>query len=220
VTTTRLCEWCGAQTDRPYYCTDACGIAARAARGAKRAEQWADEWVPRAYRLSDVQKLPDREAAELVINFDPWAQDEGAVGPYAYGGSGTGKTRSMILLCRNLVAQFNDLRFMRAKQFAEEVVERTRPNGKGGFSDWFAGLREADVLALDDLDKLDLTPRVAAELFELIEYRTSNELATLYTAQCNLERLAVKMAKKAKEETAGIIRRIRETSVPIHFSLP
>jgi DNA replication protein DnaC len=219
-----LCEECGlaAPEWNKSYCSVECFDTAKRKRGEARAEIWVQEWIPKAYQESSIERLPDPEATKLLLDLDLLWHDENGktVGAYCYGETGSGKTRSVILKLRRLLTSFEDVAYLRGKQFGDEVVERTRPNGRGGFEAWFRNLCDTTVLALDEIDKISFTPRVLAELFELIEHRTSDESPTLFIAQCSIDRLPQKMGAKAKEEAVGILRRIRENSIPIHFSKP
>lgn len=177
------------------------------------ALHWLFEWIPRAYRFSKIELLPDPEATKQVLEFEPGDPYHGF---YLYGATGSGKTRSLVLRLKRFVAEFEDVIYLRGKQFSDEVVERTRPGGKGNFHRWFETLTEAGILAIDEVDKMSFSNRVRAEFFELVEVRTSSDSPLLFIAQCSVDRLAQKLGPKAKEEAAGIVRRIKENCLPIY----
>jgi DNA replication protein DnaC len=165
------------------------------------------------------------ESQAKVISISPGKRAPGEVkqppSAYCYGPTGSGKTRSTFLKLRQFMVEGGeDVAYIRGKSFGDEVVERTRPGGIGGFKNWFDHLLNTDVLALDECDKISFSPRVMAEFFELIEHRTSNQSVTIFVAQCSVDRLAAKMGTKNKEEAAGIVRRLRENCLPIHFNKP
>lgn len=222
----RACEQCGKRgafrmdfelpqkldLESHYMCSLECVKAFR----DRAVTIFLSELLPIAYQKSNAARIPDQEAMRIVMKFE--RNYEGEQGLYLYGKTGAGKTRSACMKVEALVADGCDVAFVRGKALGDEIVSRTRPNGKGEFEEWFNGIKAVDVLAIDEFDKLSFTPRVRAEIFELIEHRASNQLPTIYTAQCRVDRLATKFGKDGREEAEGIIRRIKENSIPIHFT--
>jgi DNA replication protein DnaC len=186
-----------------------------------QANRWMAEFIPRSYQDSKLERLPDQEATRLLFEFDPTMHEGPPIGAFLYGQTGSGKTRSLIMFLRILQLRTgDDVCYRRGKALGDEIIERTRPNGRGGFEKWFKEIKTVDALAIDEVDKISFSPRVLAEFFELIEHRTSEDLSTYFIAQCSIDRLGDKMGPKAREEAAGIVRRIKENCLPIHFSKP
>jgi DNA replication protein DnaC len=89
------------------------------------------------------------------------------------------------------------------EQFSDE--EKTREKARNNLQ----SCRRAYALLIDDLGKERATERFEAELFSLIEFRTSTLRPTLYTSNLKLVDL---LQKFSPENGGGIIRRITEFS--------
>ena len=100
------------------------------------------------------------------------------------GGSGKGKTRAAVLLLKRMEEEgYNtfflsgtDLALNSANQFADNPTIKTIALSI------LACCRKADVLMLDDLGKNKMTDRSESELYDLLEYRTSRRLPTIWTS--------------------------------------
>jgi DNA replication protein DnaC len=143
-------------------------------------------------------------------------------GCFVFGSTGSGKTRSVFLCVKkHLENNFEDGEsasktiLIRGSQFAREVVNRTKPGGDGGFDNWFSSLLDAQLLVIDEVDKIKFTERVMSEFFDLIEHRTSNLLAMVLISNADVSTLCAKMSD---ESGPAIARRIKETLLPIRFT--
>ena len=206
------------KTYSEWFCSDECRHEAVLEAKSRKFEEWMDIWIPPQYQQTEIEKLPCGKQTENLLTFDDVGEH---LGFYAFGPTGTGKTRSMFLW---LIEQGNnEAIYYRAKQLASEIVERTQPYGKGGFDSWFEGLLSAEILAIDEVDKLPISQRVMTEFLELMEDRASKLKTTVFAAQrsaANLfELVNTDEKKKSMAETAAaIIRRIMQNTKPIKFS--
>jgi DNA replication protein DnaC len=69
--------------------------------------------------------------------------------------------------------------------------------------------RSAEVLLLDDLGKGRMTDRAESELYDLLEYRTSRRLPTIWTSNSDAEGLH---GMFSQDRATAILRRLKEFS--------
>lgn len=184
--------------------------------------------LPRAYRRTIPERLPCQIASRAVLKWQPNAREDSKTSLYLRGQSGAGKTRTALLVAHNLIAAGHitseEIKLLRAGSFADEVIDRTRPDGRGGFDEWFDELRDCSLLIFDEVDKLTWTPKVSSVFFELVESRTSNERATIFIAQQPLGEWiegAMNSPRKGgptRETFEAIHRRLKEFFEPYTFA--
>ncbi len=140
-----------------------------------------------------------------VLQWEP-----GPRGLVICGGSGLGKTRSMWeLLKRHITA--SDFVFMSGPtSFASRM---TRAYNQGTSTEWMESVALAPIVAIDDITKLKMTPRVEAELFGIIDHRISYQLPIIVTAQGN--NLSGVWSSDYAEP---LVRRLREFCQVVDFS--
>lgn len=108
---------------------------------------------------------------ELVDAVQKWTYRR--TGLIICGPTRTGKTRAAWMLLRRLyVDEARWIETFTSVSFAHECSERFG-SGDGAGEAWIRRLAKADVVFFDDLGKFKMTERVEAELFGLIEDRTS-----------------------------------------------
>jgi DNA replication protein DnaC len=183
-------------------------------------EQWIYENVPAGYRDTKIDKLPCQAATKALMGFDFFPDNlaNQKNGLYLYGPTGSGKTRSAFLKVQSaLVTMFEPTEtvWVRGSQFAREVVNRTRPGGDGGFEAWFTSLLNAQLLCIDEVDKIKFSERVMSEFFDLIEHRTSHQRCVILISNSDVATLCDKMSG---ESGPAVARRIVETLLPIRFA--
>jgi DNA replication protein DnaC len=127
------------------------------------------------------------------------------------GTSGKGKTRASVLLLERMhdegrttfFISATDLALNSANQFADN------PATKEIAKSILTMCRSAEVLVLDDLGKGRMTDRSESELYDLLEYRTSRKMPTIWTSNSDARGL---IAMFSKDRGDAIIRRLAEFS--------
>ncbi len=189
------------------------------------SDKWTRENIPHGYRNTELQKLPCQVSTAALMSFDFWPEAPGSqpdlvnCGCYLHGVTGAGKTRSAFLFVKSLITggqlRPSEIIWIRGSQFAREVVSRTKPGGDGGFDSWFSSLLRAELLTIDEVDKIKFSERVMSEFFELIEHRVSNQLPLILISNSSLDALCSRMSE---ESGPAIARRIKENLLPIRFT--
>lgn len=96
-----------------------------------------------------------------------------------FGPPGRGKTYTTLALIRELLKKENpySIRFIKAKSIDDIVMQKLQENLSS--SCFVRSLCEGKYLAIDDFGIDKATPRVVTDLYEIIDYRWSNELPTI-----------------------------------------
>ena len=177
--------------------------------------------IPPLYESSVIERVPCQQQAKIIIDYDWYAPDKDGdfkTGIWAWGDSGGGKTRTMYLAARGWLkdGSFETVAVIRGQEFGHEVVERTRPDGKGGLGGYIRDLMKADLLCIDEVDKISLSPRVSAEFFDLFERRIANEKFMLFTSNISRPDFAKKFAEESRD---AVGRRVAEFFIEVHYEL-
>lgn len=164
---------------------------------------------PPLYAATDIHH-PDMPRADKLNTILAWKM--GPIGLTVKGTTRKGKTRSMWLLVKRLIVE-DGLRVtaLTASQFASASASAAMENDHGQWKD--SMLHDADVLFLDDLGKEKLTERVEADLFDVIETRTSNQKPILITTNYDGQTLIA--TKFSADRGPAIVSRIREFTTSI-----
>lgn len=214
----KACPYCGQTFDQRKSRSKGC--CTRECSDARDREQRVLAWeasVPLDFRDTDVGKLPDQPAYAAVMAWGAnYLETFDGHGLFMHGDPGTGKTRCAYLLAHAIIEDGCSVGFLRGVDFADEVVERTMPQGKGGFRPWFDRLVDPGVLFIDDLDKLSPSTRVVKELYTLLDTRAGNQAPMVITSNKRLTEWG-----KALPDGHGpaILRRIREKTAGIRFTI-
>ena len=209
----RTCAYCKATFDseKPQkFCSKKCFRAQMERDIADQADRWWQTVDP-LWRDTDVAKLPRPQQSKYLLE---WEWGPLGLGLIIYGPTGTGKTRTLYLLLRCLAYRDFSVKLIRGLDFQAQVIDRTRPNGPGGFQKWFAGLLDVDILAVDDCDKIKFSPRVESEFFNLIDQRTSCYRVLMLSSNSTGSEL---LARLSPENGPAIVRRIAEFCEPVNF---
>jgi DNA replication protein DnaC len=153
--------------------------------------------------------IPERITDLLRIPAEMWEFNPMGMG--MIGTSGKGKTRASVLLLERMhdegrttfFISATDLALNSANQFADN------PATKEIAKSILTMCRSAEVLVLDDLGKGRMTDRSESELYDLLEYRTSRKLPTIWTSNSDARGL---IAMFSKDRGDAIIRRLAEFS--------
>lgn len=198
----------------PKYC-DPCIAVLRSAEeeearrdqlGARR-EAWRD-MCPPAYR--DTDKGHPGLSQDIVEGLRKWKPESGkSLG--LIGATGKGKTRLSFARLKELHMTGWHVFFVSAKKLERMVHWKfsNDPTENSEAQSVNQQVRTCQVLLLDDLGKEKFTERVAGEVYDLIEYRTSSELPIIWTANVAGTILRQRLGDEHGEAT---VRRLLEFS--------
>jgi hypothetical protein len=205
----RACKACGATFETDDATKECCSVVCS---WKHDAQQW---WLtlPMRYQETRLDRLPDPVASEKLLSWEGYD----IPGVFAFGPSGSGKTRTAQLRLRRFIESGLDAMYLRSAEFARELIERTKPGGKGGADAWLTSLRRVDVLCLDEVEKLKFSERVQVEFFDLVEVRLSDDLTTLFVGNENPKELAERMGHEFSD---AFFRRVCEFCTPMKFTKP
>jgi DNA replication protein DnaC len=171
--------------------------------------------IPIFYKATTLEKLPlpNLSARLMALDLD---NTEDATGVYLFGPTGGGKTRTVYLLAHQLIKTKGwSVRYLRGGQFQREIVNRTRPGGTDDLDAWLSDISEAELLIIDEVEKIRFSPRVESEFFELLEERLSNWKALILVSNADASGLCSRMTEDFAE---AVERRIEETLIGMRFS--
>lgn len=169
---------------QPLYC-DPCAekLISRQDQDAQRRAAEASSarfraMVPPMYLDTDERRLSGLLRAEI----QNWTF--GPLGLGFVGRSGAGKTRAAISLLKReheegrnvFFLSATDLALNSANQFADNPAIREISRSI------LKLCRSAEILLLDDLAKGRMTDRAESELYDVLEYRTSHRIPTIWTS--------------------------------------
>ena len=124
---------------------------------------------------------PPRPAQfDAVMNWREWS-DEGdrlSLGLVLVGESFTGKTTAVYRLARHLIEDDGYETFLAVNSTVLNAIPEKVLDRKIG--PFIQELLEADLLLIDDLDKVRITPRVASELWGLFEHRLREQRSPVF----------------------------------------
>lgn len=178
------------------YCHE-CESAERRRIASEQSEKQFKKENPGAkfyLRQSGNPPCPEQYAA--VVGFDVFPE-AGKNSLVLVGDSYRGKTTALYHLCHRLAVQEGcDVKIVDHTEL-NDIPELVR---KSAIRDFMDELKTVEVLALDDLDKTNITPRVASEFWGLIEARRMNELSTFITMNVRTKRDFIKLFTKRTED--------------------
>lgn len=164
---------------------------------------------PPLYQKTDPARLPKSSLMQVM----GWAY--GPTGLLCTGPTGTGKTRSVWLMLRQLAEnKYIVPEFFDAVRFAHEVSKRFS-QGDGDGEAWITKISKQPLIFFDDLGKNRMTDRVEAELFGLIERRCAAELPIIATTNDTGSSLVERMSDG---RGPALVRRLREFCQVVNFT--
>jgi len=216
------CKFCQAQIEyepivgmpftlRPSVCVTCEGIRRSEAAEALRRSRY-EAWqriCPPIYQDTDPNhpSMPRSDRLAVILN---WKY--GPTGLIVRGVTRLGKTRSLwMLLKRLMVEEGRTVAALTDNQFASHCSAAYSVSSEVSEL-WKDELATADVLFLDDLGKCKLTDRVEADLFDLIETRTSNKRPIFITTNYDGKTLLTRLSP---DRGAPMIARLREFSTTL-----
>jgi DNA replication protein DnaC len=137
-----------------------------------------------------------------------------------HGASATGKTTSAYTAIERTLDLWHPGRqnvpaviAARATELGRTISELSRGNGEE-LRDFVNRLRKTKLLFIDDLDEARLTPRVESELFDLLEYRETEDLPVVVTTNVNGRELEKLFSRNIGP---AIVNRLRRICIAIDF---
>jgi len=176
------------------------------ARNARNASQTRfNLMIPPIYHDTDLERLPEALTTPVLT----WSYQPMGLG--FIGTSGAGKTRAAIILLKRIqdvgkntfFLTSPDLSLNAANQFADSPAIKVIAQSA------LKLCKSADLLLLDDLGKGRMTDRAEAELYDILEYRTSHRLPTIWTSNSDAKGL---LAMFSQDRGEAIVRRLAEFS--------
>jgi hypothetical protein len=174
---------------------------------ARRLERF-QTLCPPTYQETNPNRLDRTKLGDVL------AWQFGARGLVLFGATRQGKTRSAWLLVKRLVLEGHHVVPLTAGEFARQCAEAYGESAESGAA-FFRRMTRCGLLFIDDFGKFKVTERVEAELFDIIEHRTSHDLPILITT--NGTRATFAKAFSA-ERAEPIFERLREFCTFINFS--
>lgn len=167
---------------------------------------------PKVFMRTDLSKLSPKTTS--VANWEP---NKDKTGLLLHGPTGTGKSRMAWWIVNRMWTDHVLGRVKRDKPFGivthtmrslgDAITSSYGDNGMGHDA-LMKGLVGCGLLMLDDLGKERMTPRVAADLFAIIDERASHERPTIITTNFNGQGLAARFDDA--EMGAAVVRRLRD----------
>jgi DNA replication protein DnaC len=194
----RVCDKCKAQQIRDLE-------EQRQQAALRQREGLWERICPPLYRNSDRSRIP----APFLTAASDWSYSPKGLG--FVGSAGKGKTRSAFLLLQKHFFEGRSCTAISSTRLARYCMEQFSDDKhtKTIASDQISECRSADILLIDDLGKSKMTERCETELFDILEFRTSYESPTIWTANARGNELLAMMSPDRGEP---ILRRLAEFS--------
>jgi len=170
-------------------------------RAEKVSIQRFQMMIPPIYHESDILRIP----APLVMATEMWSMNPKGIG--FIGGSGKGKTRAAVMLLKRMHDEDHNVFFISSTDLALNSANQfaDNPSTKEIAKAILHQSKFCDLLLLDDLGKNRMTDRAESELYDLLEYRTSRRLPTIWTSNSDGKQLREMFSADRGE---AIIRRL------------
>jgi DNA replication protein DnaC len=158
--------------------------------------------MPEEFRATEVSRLP--QSLQTAVNKDHFVNSKSLL---LHGPTGLGKTRAAWkILERWWIANGGpDVTTYTMRRFQNELEES---HDKGKHSKLMNVIIETPMLFLDDLGKEKLTPRLAADLFAVVDERSVNRRPCLITTNFNSAGLMERFPDS--EMGAAFVRRLKD----------
>lgn len=195
---------------------------------SRRKSEW-ELTVPPLYRSTDVnhKDYPTKIHAKAISWTDTVFSGQSDSKPFfgIIGPSGKCKTRIASQMIKNAIWKDKSTEWINATSFQKlvqnqwskkSVTSSVFESATVGETarDQIETIRSCDLVVFDDLGKGRLTETVAGAIYDLIEDRTANSRAVIWTSNAKLDDL-LKMLPK--DSGLPIIRRLIEFSVIVKF---
>ena len=183
--------WGNRETFVPKWC-EACAevLVAEEEVRLRRMEQEARRKaflrnVPPLYRETDIARLPP-VLAQLATDWNLSPMGIGLIGT-----SGSGKTRTAVLIAARMSDEGHSVFYVTATDYAAAAAGQWADDARerGSNTETLRQARKAKLLVMDDVGKNKMTDRAEATLYELLEERTSHMLPTIWTSNARAKEL-------------------------------
>ena len=170
-----------------------------------------EDICPPLYRDTDLGRIY-APFAEVALNYQ-----FNSTGILLEGPPGTGKTRAAWHILKRMVEAGKSCYGLTSTQFAKFAADQWHSNNdeKGIACEAMERCRRTSVLLLDDLGKQKMTDRSELELYDVLEWRTTNLKPTIITTNASGEQLARMLSEDRRN---AILLRIRDFSQFIKFN--
>lgn len=147
----------------------------------------------------------DDERKELINNYVDFIKNPNHIGLYIYGRPGTGKTYISIIFANKLAELGKKVAFVFTAQLAQELKQSFQYPGM--FDKILNNLKKCDVLFLDDIAGESISEWFRDDiLFNILNYRMLNNLATFFTSNYNLNELHNYYKRNNKNSTIELVK--------------
>ena len=116
------------------------------------------------------------------------------------GPSGSGKTHLAAAIANRCIERQQTALFIMVADLLDHLRAAYSPSSEVAYDELFEQVRNAPVLVLDDLGAHSSTPWAQEKLFQVINHRHNNNLATVVTARGPLARLDESMRTRLQAE--------------------
>lgn len=189
-------------------------------RESMTLEQRREEYVngmfvslcPPLYRETDVDRLPAAELATVLA----WRMNPR--GLLLVGPTGTGKTRCVWMLLRQLLGQRPETRIVAFDGLGWGIAV-SKAYGDPEYTErWFDKVCQCDVLFLDDLFKAKMTEAQEQAVYGVFERRSAQMLPIIVTMNSTGKMILDRMTDQGRADRGEpLLRRMAEFCDVIHF---
>jgi DNA replication protein DnaC len=130
-------------------------------------------------------------ARQYAMNPDGWL--------VIMGGYGTGKTHLAAAIGNYRLAIGEPALFMVVPDLLDHLRSAYAPGSELDYDDFFEGVRQAQLLILDDLGTQTSTPWASEKLFQLFNHRTLYRLPTVITTNNSLDEINPRLASRMSD---------------------
>lgn len=159
-----------------------------------------------------------KDIVELLMQ---WLEEKPQLGFYIHGGLGVGKSYLAASVCNDLAREGKRVAFVNFPRLCTDI--RNNVSEKNFVDDKIRKMRNAYLLVLDDIGAENMTSYIRDDiLFTVLDYRMENGKRTMFTSNCNIDRLAARwtLNRNGDEDQLKAARVIERIKTLISCELP
>ena len=161
---------------------------------------WVDKSIVLKYNLAGYVGGQYSEADTInLLSMWKWI--------YLYGDVWTGKTYTALIMLYIASVDWYTVTYANVPK----LLDKLRPSTDTTLDSYMEDLCTVDFLVLDDIWQEKVSPWVLERLYIIINERYLHDKMTIFTSNCTIEALALRLSHKA------IVSRIRGNSTPVYF---